>query len=177
MTALSVLVRGALIALAARGADAQRQPTLELDIGSGYTAVDLDAVVGAAVHDYSHRSFAGAARLFAPMNSRSIGVELGFQHLVWYQLPENGSTIERNIRSTHVSVVFRTPLGTHVDVHAGAGIHRIDGGFDFGTNAAVRYRVPVNRTISLPLGLRADAIFAPHIVVPVTATAGLSFTK
>ena len=71
-------------------ATAQAQRSLEISLGAGYTAVDVEAAArtaGDVANDWNQLLYGGTARLyFAELPTARLGVEVGWYRVYWYEV-------------------------------------------------------------------------------------------
>jgi opacity protein-like surface antigen len=181
----------AVLAVAASAAQAQSRAIpkttpaagskflLEIVGGIGTTVVDVDQWAGSTALDWGTTNYSVTGRLFfltlGP--SARLGVEGGYQYLVWYSVPGLGSTpYEYASSPTHFAGVIRLLLGRSLTFDAGAGAHLFgSSGTKVGILAALGYQVRLSPTLSLPIQLRSDVILTDPSAIPVALNAGLGF--
>lgn len=153
---------------------------LELTGGVGVTAMDLTTwttnKTGTLASDWAMTAFWGSARLLLPLGSGNtrLGFELGYHHHFWWNQPSGFSWVYYNkVTAFDLAAMIRLPLGTRFTADLGGGFHMFNkAGTHPGVLGALNYNIPAGPVV-IPVGVRADAIFADPLIVPIVLNAGV----
>lgn len=157
-------------------------PRLQIEItgGIGITVVNMDSWSSSTADDWGTINHWGAGRLLIPLGGGlRIGAEAGYHYHFWYTTHPAGVSYryEYDVTATHVAGLVRLPLGPRFTADVGGGMHFFNNaGTHPGALAALTYHVPLGGSLTLPIGVRADAIFTDPMVMPIVLNAGLGFT-
>ncbi len=161
---LSLLLAGFLFA-----APAAAQPLFEIELGGGFTFVDVEGVAdadGAVAEDWNQPSFRGSARaLFGAEGGIRYGAELGYQSLYWYsvRIPFGSQPIRREYTVTAMSAMGLARLD------AGSALVDLGAGLAFLDDPAPLLSVAVGWEVAerLSIKVRADGMIASQPTVPL----------
>ena len=163
---------------------AHAEKTIEITGNIGVTSVNLDELVkkdevaNTAVDDWDQTaSGIGAQVFFTTIGSVSVGAELMYQYLYWYQvrIPYVPSPIYRDygVSTMRVAPVFR--FGTRaLSFDVGPELNFLGGG-TLGVMASGNVYIPLSKTLDIPIKLRIDAFNNIVPTVAATANVGLRY--
>ena len=158
------------------------QKSIELTGHAGYTGVDLDALVeedeieGTFVRDWDQFASGGGIQFFfTEANNISIGGEIMYQYLYWYQVrvPFGSQPITREY---DVDLIRLTPIARFGSgmfaFDAGPEINFIDG-VNLGLMLAGNIFIPITEKISIPIRARVDVFNYIVLTAPISLNVGI----
>jgi len=159
------------------------QPTLDLTLAVGYTALDVEGLVeldenpGSFATDWGQFNYGiGAQFLLNGMDKMTYGAEIMYHQLYWYsvRIPYGSQTIYRDysVGAFRITPLIRFNLNETFALDLGPEFN-FAGGFIFGLLVSANYYIPVTETISIPLKFRMDPMFDKVITVPLSLNAGV----
>jgi len=154
-----------------------RRLRIELTGGVGTSVVDLSSWSGSSANDWSKLAYWGAGRIFFPLGTTlSVGAEVGYHYHFWYT-SSSGYSWNYNypVAATHVGAMLRVPLAGGFTADVGGAMHFFNTTRP-GVLASLNYHIPIGRSVVIPIGVRADAIFTSPMVIPVVLNAGVGFS-
>ncbi len=154
------------------------------NVGAGYTLIDMPTAFGwdpAFFQDWDQLHVAANVQgLFLHFGPASIGAEVGYNRLYYYYVvvPWTPSNLYywNTISTIDLSALVELRLVGGLSVQGGVGAHIfLSGGVTPGLKAALRYSIPLNDRMAIPLSVAAQVIFGEGTPVAVGATAGFSY--
>ena len=176
---LAVIGLAGALALPLGGAHGQglSLTDVEFDAGVGYSIVNANAWLGGGTLLTSNRLASGGDGrvIFYSAGAFRLGAEVGYHYYWSFQAIFGANAVIRNVDADHVSLVVRVQATSRITLDVGGGIQFFDGFKDPGLQGALRYAIPVNEHVSIPIGVRADVILdSSTTLVPVIFTAGFA---
>jgi hypothetical protein len=158
---------------------AEAKYVLEIEGGIGSTFVDEQkwSETISPLDDWNTTAYLGDGRLFiTSVGNLRVGAEVGYTHFFWYTTSAAGYAITYRPHATRIGPVVRVALAPRIAADIGVTAYMFPDGAVAGTNASLGYFIPAGRQLSVPIKLRADAVFASSTtLVSVAATVGLSY--
>ena len=149
---------------------------VEFDAGAGYSFVNAQAWLAGGTLLTEHRLASGGDGrvIFFTSGPFRLGFEVGYHYYWSYEAIFGTNAVIRDVDADHMSLVARVTTG-RLSLDLGGGAQFFDGFTDPGLQGAIRYAIPVNERLSIPLGVRADLIFDSNAkLLPVMVTGGFS---
>jgi hypothetical protein len=169
---------GALTLLPARAtAQGLSLGDVEFDGGVGYSFVNVTAWLagGTLVSDNRLASGGDGRVIFFNSGPFRLGAEVGYHYYWSYRAIFGTSGVIRDVDADHISLVARVLITPRLSLDVGGGAQFFDGFTDVGLQGAIRYAIPVNERLSIPIGVRADLILdSTTALLPVMLTAGFA---
>ncbi|MEQ9403381.1 MAG: hypothetical protein RIM99_07350 [Cyclobacteriaceae bacterium] len=158
------------------------QNQLDITIGAGYTAVDLDALIekdevsGTSLLDWDQFNIGFSAQyFFLATNSFQLGAEIMYQHQYWYRVlvPFGSTPIDREytVTTTRITPVFRFGEGNFA-FDVGPEFNFSDG-LQLGLMLSANQYIPINDKIDIPVKGRIDIINGIVLTVPISINTGV----
>ena len=171
-----------LTAAAARAPVLGVTPKLQLEVtgGVGITVMTMSKwTAPIPPNNWNTMNYWGAARLLIPAGpGLRIGVEAGYHYHFWYNYYPGGTSYpyQYDVTATHVAGMVRLPVAPLITLDLGGGMHFFNNaGTHAGALAALNVNLPAGK-VTIPLGVRADAIFTNPMLLPVVLNAGVRFS-
>lgn len=166
-----------LLALAAASAPGRAQVTLEVYGGAGVTSVDDEEWAGGTV---TSSEMTWSALHVQVMGLRAgpavLGLEVGYEYLLWYEVPYGTDYLDYDVDATNVMGVARIPFTEFIFGELHGGIYAFDGFTDPALGAAIGGRIPLSSRWSIPVRVRASMILDSSAnVIPIGFQAGVSY--
>ncbi len=158
------------------------QNQLDITIGAGYTAIDIEALVeedevsGTVATDWDQFTAGLSAQyFFLSTTSFQFGVEAMYHYLYWYsvRVPFGSQDINREytITTFRITPIFRFGSETFA-FDVGPEINFSDG-TEIGLMLSANRYIPINDKIDIPIKGRLDIINGIVVTVPITLHAGV----
>ena len=150
---------------------------VEFHFGAGYSIVNATAWLGggALVDDNRLASGGDGLLIFYQSGRFRLGAEVGYHYYWSYRAIFGTNGVIRDVDADHVSLFARVLPFSRLSLDVGGGPQFFDGFTDLGLQGALRYAIPVNEHLSIPIGVRADLILdANSTLLPVILTAGFA---
>ncbi|WP_420315923.1 hypothetical protein [Ekhidna sp.] len=169
-----------LTVLTITGSYSQQQ--LDITLGAGYTAIDLDKVVekdevsGTRLEDWDQANFGISAQyFFTSFGEVQFGLEAMYQHLYWYRVivPFGSTPIDREytITAGRISGIFR--FGSeNASFDLGPTLN-FNNGTQLGLMLSGNKYFPIADNIDIPLKLRIDVIDGIVVYAPISLNTGI----
>lgn len=175
MTRALVLVAAAAVCTAT---PARSQVRLELDAEAGYTVVDIETLAeddGEIAQDWNQFMYRLAARvILGEVSGVTVGAELGFQYLYWYQVrvPYGDFPFSREYDQSGTTALglIRVTSGRTV-LDAGAGLAMLGK-----TRPMVSAAVGTEIFPDVSVRVRADALLTGALTVPLGVSVSYAFS-
>ncbi len=162
---------------------AYAQQQLEINLGAGYTAVDLDQLIiedevaGTNLLDWDQFAYGGGAQFFfKEMSAFTLGAEVMYQYLYWYQVrvPFGSTPITReyDISTVRITPILRFGEDSFA-FDVGPEFNFASGGFEIGLLLSGNYYIPVNDQIDIPLKFRVDVMNGIVLTAPLSLNTGV----
>lgn len=159
---------------------AAAQIKLEAHGSAGYSQVDVDKWAGSNALDWDQ--FSSGFHLqgwYRPpdRNRFSLGIEWGYQYLLFYQVRYGIYPLDRDVDATRVMGLLRLPsTGRAVFMDVGVGAYFFDDFTDLALTAAVGKSFGLGPKLHLPVKFRADVIFDEDAtIIPFGVTVGVAY--
>lgn len=157
---------------------AQTGMSLEITGSAGYTQVDADKWAGTSANDWTQFASGFSAKLFLKGTpGGKIGIEAGWQYLMWYQINNPFAPppyLERDVSASHYTLLYRFTALPTVNLDLGAGVYMFDGFNDVALHFAASKNLFPGPKLSIPVGIRVDPILDSEAkMVPISAFAGV----
>jgi len=156
-------------------------PTLQLEVtgGVGFTVVNMDSWGGALLNNFSKMAYWASARLLIPTGTGlRLGVEAGYHYFFWWNdyVGPPSYIYQYTVTATHLAGLVRLPVAPRITLDLGGGMHFFNNaGTHAGALAALNLNLPAGK-VTIPIGVRADAIFTNPMLLPVVLNAGVRFS-
>jgi hypothetical protein len=158
------------------------QEKLEITIGAGYTAIDLDKLIledeiaNTRLDDWDQTNYLVSVQYyFTEIGDITFGIEAAYHYLYWYQVrvPFGPSPI---IRAYDVSAFRLAPMfrfgGENANLDLGPTFNFSDD-FNPGIVISGNKFFPVSNKIDIPVKLRLDIASGIVIYSPISLSAGI----
>lgn len=158
---------------------------IEVTIGAGYTAIDLDSLVekdeneGSSLTDWDQFSYGVSGQYyFYSLGSIQLGAELMFLHMYWYsvKVPYGSQPIYRDYSVNRFSIapIVRFNIGKHSSIDLGP-VAQFSDSLDMGFFASFNYFLDIFNTVEIPIKLRVDIRDGLVTSVPLTLSTGIQY--
>lgn len=161
------------------------QSTIELNIGAGQTAidiehlVDIDEVPKTVATDWGLENYGVGVQYFLSKNLfYRFGAEVMYQHQYWYDVKIPNTVNQYSYREYSVESLKITPI-----LRLGSDILSIDLGPEFNFNdemeislgllTSFNYNIKITENIFIPIKLRVDIISGTVVNVPLSLNTGI----
>jgi hypothetical protein len=176
----SIYAACAVASLMFAPAELRAQRSIDVFVGAGHTATDVEGWAKTRLLDWSQFLSDGHAQLFLlGLGPARLGVEAGHSDFMWYEYdscPNCAQThyADRYVAATRVLAVAQ--VGSRVFAELAGGVHMFDGFTDLGAYGGFGVRIPLVGRLELPIKARAGIILdSDEKLIPITLSGGLSY--
>jgi hypothetical protein len=179
-----LMIALALGFLGTAAASAQGNTVVGLQLGPGYTVIDLPSAL-----DYDDdelddwNQFFGAIKLqgtFARLGNVRVGAEIGYSRLYYYyaivQYVPNDLIYEEDVWVWSVAGLAALDVSPQIELQGAAGLYGFDDGITFGLKGAALYRLQVAEKVAIPVGASVDVIFGDGTPIGLALAVGVEYT-
>lgn len=170
---------GSILALSlfATAGPAVAQQSIEVYGGVGFTSTDAESWAGSTLMDWNETMSGAHAQLYLLGYDRiRVGVEVGYQYLLWYQFRFSGFPVERNVDAYRAMAVVRSSFTPALFGEVAAGFYAFEDFADPAIGAAVGGRIALSERWTIPVKLRVNTIFdADANMVPIGLSVGAAY--
>jgi hypothetical protein len=161
-------------------AELRAQRSIDVFVGAGHTAADVESWATTRLNDWSQFLFdAHAQALLLGLGPMRLGLEVGHSSFMWYRYnscPGCASPVygESSVAATRALAVAQ--FGSRFFAEVAGGIHMFDGYTNWGGYGGLGVRIPLLGRLELPVKARAGLILnSDENLIPLTLSAGLSY--
>ena len=153
------------------------QVTVEAYGGLGFNGVDVAAWAGTQPYDWDETMAEVYGQVFFfEAGGVSLGAELGYSHLLWYEITYLGSYIGYDVEANRVMGVARTDFTSFVFGEVAVGYYLFDGFTDMAASAALGGHIPLSGPWTIPVKLRATTILDTDAnMTPIGLSIGVAY--
>jgi hypothetical protein len=161
-------------------AELRAQRSIDIFVGAGHTAADVEGWATTTLNDWSQFLFDGHAQAFLlGLGPARLGVEVGHSTYMWYKYNSCPGCVspvfgETNVAATRVLAIAQ--FGSRFFAELGGGMHMFDGYSNWGGYGGLGVRIPLIARLELPVKARAGFILSSdENLIPITLSAGLAY--
>ena len=161
-------------------AELRAQRSIDVFVGAGHTAADVEGWAATRLSDWSQFLSDGHAQAFLlAFGPARLGVEVGHSDYMWYEYNycpncDSPAYTDRSVAASRVLAVAQ--FGYRFFAELAGGMHMFDGFNDWGAYGGVGVRIPLIGRLEVPLKARGGLILdADQNLIPITLSAGLTY--